>query len=433
MKRGRPSDEYPSEEFRRRACEQVLNLNLTVRQVEGRSGVNRGTISQVLRGQRHCAPDDRHALIVALEFSAEERQQFLPRVEPELPELVLWDPSYPYSGDHLPVQRGRELLMRSLFPEARVQLTEAFNTALARRDYVRAADAAEVMAWLEHEVMDRENTRAFKWASTSIELIERHVGARIGQILSSVAAGSHSGEISAPAEVTSTLTKVLQIRSKLLAERVLYYAETKRAEEAQTAFRQSLTMDGFVATAGGYGHDFRWHARLLASERSGRDAAERRISESLDHFERGSSGEALAMRDKGFVYWQTGQPAQARNALSKAVDLLCVHADARGLGPAFYVLSKVAAQGDRLRESRRYALAAAAFHPYGYVLDNALGHIRISDRTELNHDLEDLLAARPPFHVLHQVMARLTESAGVTPGDLIQRNLSRLFRVPVVN
>jgi transcriptional regulator with XRE-family HTH domain len=180
VKRGRPSDEYPSEEFRKRACEQLKTLNLTVRQVEGRSGVNRGTISQVMRGLRHCAPEDRHALMIALEFTAGEHQKFLPSREHSIPDLVLYDSAYPYSGSYLPIQRGRELLMRSLFPEARRQLNDAFTAALARRDHIRAADAAEVMAWLELEAMDRDNLRALKWVATSIELIEKHVCARLG-------------------------------------------------------------------------------------------------------------------------------------------------------------------------------------------------------------------------------------------------------------
>jgi len=129
-------------------------MNLTVRQVEGRSGVNRGTISQVLRGLRHCAPEDRHALMIALDFNAAEHRTFLPSRELSVPDLVLYDSAYPYGGSYLPIQRGRELLMRSLFSEGRRQLNDAFSAALARQDYVRAADAAEVMAWLELEAME---------------------------------------------------------------------------------------------------------------------------------------------------------------------------------------------------------------------------------------------------------------------------------------
>ena len=184
--------------------------------------------------------------------------------------------------------------MRSLFPEARRQLIDAYTVALARRDLVRAADAAEVMAWLEHEAMDRENTRALKWVAACIDLVEKHVGIRLDRILASIQSASRSAELSVEADVTSSLTKVLQIRSKLLAERVVYYAESRRAGEAETAFAQSLALDSFVGTAGGFGHDFRWHARLLArSDRAGRAAAERRIAEGFDHFERGSSGESL--------------------------------------------------------------------------------------------------------------------------------------------
>jgi transcriptional regulator with XRE-family HTH domain len=426
VKRGRPSDEYPSEEFRRRASEQVEALDLTVRQVEGRSGVNRGTISQVLRGLRHCAPEDRHTLMVALEFTEDEQQRFLPSLSAKIPELVFHDGTYPRTGSYEPIQRGRELLMRSLFPEARMQLTSAFRDALARRDLVRAADAAEVMAWLEHEAMDRENTRALKWVATSIDLVEKHVGTPIVQILASAETGSQSAEISADAEVTSTLAKVLQIRSKLLAERALYYGESRLQREAHAAFEQSLALDGFVHSPGGFGHDFRWQARLLAADRTGRDAAEKRIAESFDHFERGSSGESLVARDRGFVYWQTGQPAQARAAIGKAIDLLVPYADARALGPAFYVLSQLAAEADRLREARRLAIMAAVFHPYGYVLQNGRAHVQISHHHDLSDDIDDLLTGRPPFQLVHQVMESLTDRAVNSASELIERNLSRV-------
>ena len=430
MKRGRPSDEYPSEEFRKRACDQLQTLNLTVRQVEGRSGVNRGTISQVLRGLRHCAPEDRHALMIALDFNAAEHRTFLPSREASVPDLILYDAAYPYSGSYLPIQRGRELLMRSLFPEARRQLNDAFTAALDRQDYVRAADAAEVMAWLELEAMERDNTRALKWVATSIELIEKHVGARLGQILASVQSGRRSAEVSVYDEVTPILSKVLHIRSKLLAERVVYYAESNRRGEAEAvSFAQSLTLDGYRQSAGQFGHDFRWQARMLASDRAGRGAAERRISEGFDHFERGSSGESLVARDRGFVCWQTGQPAQARNALDKSIDLLAAHADARALGPAFYVLSKVAGERDRLQEGRRHALAAAAFHPYGYVLENTQAHLQISDRREVDRDVADLLVGKPPFQIVHQVMERLTTGTTSHSAELIRRNLSRLGAV----
>ena len=427
VKRGRPSDEYPSEEFRRRASEQVESLDLTVRQVEGRSGVNRGTISQVLRGLRHCAPEDRHALMVALEFTEDEQQRFLPSLSAKIPELVFHDGTYPRTGSYEPIQRGRELLMRSLFPEARMQLTSAFRDALARRDLVRAADAAEVMAWLEHEAMDRENTRALKWVATSIDLVEKHVGTPIAQILASAETGSQSAEISADAEVTSTLAKVLQIRSKLLAERALYYGESRLQREAHAAFEQSLALDGFVHSAGGFGHDFRWQARLLAADRTGRDAAEKRIAEGFDHFERGSSGESLVARDRGFVFWQTGQPAQARVTLGKAIDLLVPHADARALGPAFYVLSKVAGEADRLREARRLAFTAAVFHPYGYVLENSRAHSQISTRGDVDSDFEDLRAGRPPFQAVLSVMERLAAGTSTTAVELIERSLSRVI------
>jgi hypothetical protein len=167
---------------------------------------------------------------------------------------------------------------------------------------------------------------------------------------------------------------------------------------------------------------------MLASDRAGRSAAERRIAEAFDHFERGSSGESLAARDRGFVCWQTGQAGQARIALGKAIDLLAVYADARALGPAFYVLSKVAGEADRMQEARRHALVAAAFHPYGYVVENTRAHLQISDRREVDRDIADLLTGKAPFQIVHQVMERLTNGTTSTAGELIRRNLARVAK-----
>lgn len=257
MKRGRPSDEYPAEEFRQRAAERMTALNLTLRQVEERSGVNRGTVSQILRGRRPCAADDRHALMVALGFDATEHRHFLAGRADQPPELIFYDGSLPYSGDYLPIQRGRELLMHSMFPEARRQLIDAYNGAIGRKDFVRAADAAEVMAWLELEVMERDNLRALAWANNSIALIEKHVGLSVDQILHSLEAGGHSAEITTNDEATAILSKVLHIRSKVFAERVVYYADTRQHRCATDAFQRSLALDGYRQTAGQFGHDFR--------------------------------------------------------------------------------------------------------------------------------------------------------------------------------
>ncbi len=92
------------------------------------------------------------------------------------------------------------------------------------------------------------------------------------------------------------------------AERVLYWCRDKGAGDAETAFNQSFTMDGYVGTAGGFGHDLL--ARSAPGQRAGgRDAAERRIAESLDHFEHGSSGESLAMRS--WICLLADRPASA--------------------------------------------------------------------------------------------------------------------------
>jgi hypothetical protein len=79
-----------------------------------------------------------------------------------------------------------------------------------------------------------------------------------------------------------------------------------------------------------------------------------------------------------------------------------------------------------MQEARRYALSAAAFHPYGYVLENCKGQIQISSRRDVNQDVDDILAGRPPFQVVQQVFERLTEGTSSTSTELIRRNLSRV-------
>jgi hypothetical protein len=89
------------------------------------------------------------------------------------------------------------------------------------------------------------------------------------------------------------------------------------------------------------------------------------------------------------------------------------------------VLSKLAAESDRLGEARRFALVAAVFHPYGYVLENSRAHVQISSRSDVASDIEDLRAGKSPFQALRPVMERLSADAAITPLGLIDRNLSR--------
>jgi transcriptional regulator with XRE-family HTH domain len=426
MKRGRPSDDYSREEFRTLVCHRREFLKLSLVALAELARVNRGTLSQVLRGERPCGRTDRGALIHALGLGSQAHEQFLPSrdVYAPRPELILLDPP---TSPHPPLERGQRQLICAVYPSAVQEFINVFRTAADSRDYVLQADAAARLAWAHYEMGIFQDS--LKWVATSIKLIETHVGADLNEIIESVQSGSHSAVCAPSEEASHVLSRVLQIRCKLLVERIVYFQEQELRIKAERAFASTLALDQFLQIPAQLGHDLRWQAVLLIS---GMDPlkkdAERLLSASREKFSRGSLGEAYLARDRGIVCWLSDRLARARESLLEAIDSLSSFADARALGPTFCILSKVILQGggDR-RVARRYALAGGVLHPYGFVLTNAREHLQNVSQLGLQRDIEDILAGKMPFDLLTPVIARLTDASPRTANERIEQNLCRVL------
>jgi transcriptional regulator with XRE-family HTH domain len=425
MRRGRPSDEYPREEFLKLVLNRRDFLGLSLAALAELARVNRGTLSQVLRGQRPCGRADRAALIHALGLGSDVQEDFLASPQDALqnPKLILLDPS---TSPHPELDRGQLLLICAIYPEALREFINVFRSAGYRRNYVLQADAALRLAWAYFEM--GLVTDSLKWVTTSIRLIERHVGAPLAEITDSVRPGSNSSLCTLNEEASHVLSRALHLHCKIFVERIVYNQELQLYAEAERAFTHSLGLDEHLQISAQLGHDLRWKAVFLASgiDPLKKEAANL-LSRSREMFPQTSLGAAYLARDRGVVYWLTERFGPARDSLLKSVDSLSSYADARALGPAFCALSKVILQdgGDR-RLARRYALVGGVLHPYAFSLSNAREHFQGVSEQGLRRDIDDLLCGNKPFDVLKPVLSRLTDSS---PQNVDQRIAKNLFRV----
>jgi hypothetical protein len=425
MKRGRHSDDYSREEFRMLVCNRRDFLNLSLVALAELAQVNRGSLSQVLRGQRPCGRTDRAALIHALGLGDNVSTQFLTAspVHTPKPDLILLDPP---TSPHPPLEKGQRFLICALFPEALREFVAVYRAAADRRDYVLQSDAAARIAWVYYEM--GLSADSLKWVGVSIRLIERFAGVPLSEIIASVQPNTHSALCPIDEGASHVLSRAMEIRCKLLVERILYHGEPLRFE-ADNAFAQSLALDHHLEVPAQLGHHLRWQAMLMVSGfEPRRKEAEYLLSASEEMFPQGSLGEAYVARDRGVACWRTEQYAKARNSLLLAVERLSSFADARALGPALCALSKVTLQGgaDR-RMARRYALAAGILHPHGFVLSNAREHLEGVSERGLRSDIEDLFSERKPFDVLNPVLSRLTNGSAKDVRERLKRNLSRVL------
>jgi transcriptional regulator with XRE-family HTH domain len=422
MRRGRPRDDYSREEFRRLVATRREFLNLSLAALAELARVNRGTLSQVLRGQRPCGRTDRAALIRALGLEHEVQDQFLASpIRARKPELILLDPPI---SPHPPLERGQRFLICALYPEALREFITVYRTAHADRDFVLQADAAARLAWAYFEMGLAQDS--LKWISNSISLIETHVRTTLVAIIESVQPGSNSALCALNEEASHVLSRVLHLRCKLFVERIVYHQEVELRAQAYRAFAQSLALDEHLQISAQLGHDLRWQAVMLSSDAEPKKQdADYFLSASRERFLHGSLGAAYLARDRGVVRWLTDRFASARDSLLEAVDALSSFADSRALGPTFCALSKVIVQGGGdHRLARRYALAGSVLHPHAFILSNAKEHLRNVTQAGLRQDIDDLLAGNKPFDVLNPVLSRLTDGASSSGDERIRQNLS---------
>jgi hypothetical protein len=261
-------------------------------------------------------------------------------------ELILLDPPM---SPHPPLQRGQRFLICGLYPDALGEFLNVFRAAAANRDYVLQADAAARMAWANFE-MDHFRD-ALNWASLGIRLIETHLGARLNVIIKSVQPASRSAVCAVNDAASHVLCRLLSIRAKTFAERIVHHQDLQWRVEAERSYAQSLALDEYLRVPEQLGHDLRWKAVLTAGLEPLRKEADDLLSASREKFAAGSLGEAYLARDRGVVCWQADRCADARYSLLEAADGLSSFADSRALAPTFRVLSRVILQscGDSRR------------------------------------------------------------------------------------
>jgi hypothetical protein len=423
MRRGRPSDDYPRREFCSLVLGTVAERSLSLRVVEALSGVNRGTLSGILHGQRPCERKDRAAILRALGFGLEVQARYLLSASADVSEheRILLDASV---SPHPLLHRAQDLMSRGQFAEAHHEFNNVFDMASAQGDGLLQADAATWLAW-SHGELERFND-ARRWTATSIRLIESNLRMGVEDIINSISVSQPLEDKSR--EAALVLSRALRYRGKILAVRIVHHMEFSWLPEAKEVFNQSLRLDESLQLMTELGHNLRWRAVVLSAEDGSqvRDV-EDLLSASRECFPSGGSAEAVLVREQGVIRWQKSRLEKAADFLWDAKDRLASFADARALGPTFCVLSKIIIQnsGDP-RQARRYALVAASFHPYGYVLEHCLEQIKKTAPLDRQRDIDDLLAGQKPFDIVHRVMARVALGPPNTAAQLVERNLARL-------
>jgi transcriptional regulator with XRE-family HTH domain len=384
----------------------MAERHLCLRETHRLTGVDAGTISRILSGE---TPGSRHVIgkLTRTLGSREDFRRFTKKLD--LSAVSLCEPLYKNSDIHLPVQRGREFLMRSLFEDAQRELYESYQDFVHKRNFLRAADAAEVLAWLHLELMSKERTVALRWAEAGISLVEKHFGVPLSNILKSASPYSTSALVAPGDDATSVLGKLLHIQAKYYTERAVHYDEPNAVHRAEALYSQSIALDTYLKSSEQVCHDFRWYARLITDERDWAKA-ERRLSQSSGAVGRGSAPDALCQRDRGIVLWKVGYRVLARRTLHDAIPALAQYGDARGLAPAFYALSQIERGRRNIKEARQYAFAAAVLHPFGFVLQN---YKEVASQTrDIYRDIDDLLTERKPFGLVRPLLTELAIGAG---------------------
>jgi len=424
VKRGRPSDEYPHGEFRGVVLEELTRRSLSLRVLELLSGVNRGTLSAVLNGKRPCEKHDRAAILRALGFAPDRQVNFLPPASASLGEhdRILLDGQL---SSHAQLQQGQSFMSRAQFPEAYRQFREVFEGAAADGETMLQAEAAGFLGWFHGELERFEDAR--RWLLESVRLIENDLRMSTDEIVASIGG---SAPISAAAQRSAqTLARALRIYGKVLSVKLLHDLDYAWLPETRRTFHQSIRLDERLRLPE-LPHNLRWNAVSLAAEDSSTlQKVDALLSASRELMPSGSPGEASLIREQGVVRWQKNRLPRAWDLLWDAKERLANFADARALGPTFCVLSKITVQGNGSPlQARRYALIAAALHPYGYVLDHCVNLQAKVPAADRRRAFDDLFAGEKPFDVVHQVLSRMTQGSPNSAFDLIERNLSRVGR-----
>ena len=354
-------------------------------------------------------------------LSVDERNRFLaPQSRSERQQFSFVEHYSPAASADL--ERGLAHLLRAEYEHAERQFKDLYWSPQWAQALDIRAEAAAYMAWVDFERGYPEACE--NWITAAIRLVQRHFGATLPEILNSMKHGSHSAVSSPTENAILVLWSALHIRSKLLVERIVYRGEIRLQEKARETFNYLQAFDGCLGHPLIIGHNQRWLAVFLAAKiDSDNKEIKRSLAKSYEMFPRAGLEDAYLTRDKGVVYWQSGQLVQARNHLEMGLSGLAHFDDLRAMGPALCALGRVTQQmlGPAER-ARRYALAGGAIHPYFFVIRIAQNEYESVSHKGRQKDMDDLLSGAYPFREVKAVMERIhgSESKAI---EKIKENL----------
>jgi tetratricopeptide (TPR) repeat protein len=357
-------------------------------------------------------------------------------------------------------------------PGARDDLNSARKLAGERKDgdgQWKLLDAAAQchLGWLSFE--EGRHGRAIMECDNAIASLGPPF--QTGQLLKEILAGRSAAWLRAPPGETEQavpdgaipserelINLAFHIRAKALAEFAMYAYEFEAANkrshrrcyiDAGTALIESYALSVSLGAAGLSGHGLLWLARLLAHWRADlgaggsydlvdlygilekefalgrqamaklnkilagdlepRELLAKATYEHFRHFQSALPAQAYYERAKGCIYACRGESDHARKYFKNAIyDFTHDVPDAHGLGPIYHELSMLSRAGGKVRESCEYALAAAAVHPAGFILEQAkkcLGRPPAPDAGK--QIMDQILEFRHPFEDLQYLSRRL--------------------------
>jgi transcriptional regulator with XRE-family HTH domain len=449
-RRGRPSDEYAREDFRKLVCDRRRFLGISLCALAKLAGINRGTLSAICSGKRPAAPDDRTAILQSLCVPPEIRRPFisnarsLNQVYPTnfRPGVVTSSALDPTPAALVPSAQFEELIRagshfraRSFFSDSRTKFAAACELADSSKNTLQQARAASEMSWLEYEQGRGHYDPAWRWTEDCDRLVKAHSGYSFNEMVRSLAVGSSGGLLARGDPVSEVVSLALHIRRKILIELVAYHGQLELVDRAEQELRRGLQLDAYLDLPRQTAHDRLWQAILLVGgpkidDRSCRQCLDT-AADAFSQFPDAELGRAYALRARGIVCWRTSFHDSAREYLLEAAARLAALGDARALGPTFFALSKLELQGEgnnRLEIACRYALAGAVIHPHGFVLDHLRSLLRIKETKTvvrgLKHELFD--GFMKPFGSVHNVLQHLLEGTEKTVDDILSHNLIQI-------
>jgi len=439
LKRGRPPiDDYPRREFVKTILAELKAQGISqtalsdrsfVRRGEKLVPVNRGTTSRVLSEEIPAPPHIRSAYMDFLGLPPElsmrfERSTAFVALGPK--PMLIGDYSYPQQPALL---TAKTLIHEGFYFEAAKELKRAFLSAQSSGNILLQADAAGRAALVHLEVSNFKN--AAYWAKISAAKCSECAGVSVGEIVRS--ATSFSPNPSGDALASRILSETLHNYCQGLVRQVVYFERKRLEPAARLWLSRALELDRRLGLAQPAGNDLRCQAVLeVASESPESTSAIRLLDECRQNFFHGGLFEAHLVKTRAIIDLLIGQKRLGLDRLIQAERMLRSFPDGRGLALTMYLLSEEIVRRsldnpEKRREALRTILSAAALHPYTPVVDRCREQARCTNPRDLQHEIDDLIAGKGSYAVVHRMMTWLAEGSAHSSTDLLFRNIDLMF------